>query len=490
MSRITFGTIAAKGLSASQALLDGKLTYDELLGMRPSWLFWDRDFFAIVSDQSGSADGKLDPGEEAYKMGETLFDRLLLTSQDRTDPIKISAHGRLSAFFVTPLSFAITFDNVRGFGLDNGPDGSAAAKYLNDGDSITFKTTSGYRIEELSFKVDIPGTSSTARTDVVFDFDGNIMDTGIYTAANNLARADYALKLNNIADGARIDVDFVSQKLFVNGARQTGSAVDAFFAEGDAPRKVTVGSLTGKGFSLADVEIERTEIPGHSTLFAAERAFDNGNVTEAAQHILDYSAFINQFYDLGRNPGFFVADQDSSVWLSLFGSSVAVGEHTLSSGQLNATLQQAGDVTLGLAIARFVAYADDPEGNAFAVTDAFAEVLGADIVFLYELFTSTQGPYPDAGFAGAQSTMAVVALDCNRFDFAQGPYVVEIERDGSGTLPNGHLDPGNAAIFEGLVEAFGPNTLASLEVNVLAVQDSLSTVEVVAQLGVGEVFVA
>ena len=212
-----------------------------------------REFFAVVSDQKLSASDFTKGG-----LGDTLEGSLFklsdsgygsrLTSlpaqNDALDPLTITGHGRINNGTVGALNNQVRFSNEAGFGLDNGPDGEGAARFLNAGDSLTF-TLNQDNIRTFTFIAHADANSTAETSTILFDFDGNVIADGLYGASQNLANKDAALELV-VPKGATVDIDFDTQVLKVNGVVQTGADIEAFFFEAGAPEALTVGALGGE----------------------------------------------------------------------------------------------------------------------------------------------------------------------------------------------------------------------------------------------------
>ena len=252
MTIISFATIGKRNLDSIDT--DGTLTAADLEGVRGSHHQKDRNFYAIVGD----GDKKLEEEETAYKLADFRRGRLDLTDNSAVidHPVSITAHGRLSNGSIGDLSHQISFNNKRGFGLDNGPDSAGLGKFMNSGDSITFETQEF--LGTVSFTAMVRGGGEA---NVLIDFDGNIILAADGTDAGRAKRGqeieDAALKLENVADGASIEIDFTGRTVLVDNIVQTGSAIDAFFTAFDSSdgQTVTIGGYGG-AFAINDLQLE------------------------------------------------------------------------------------------------------------------------------------------------------------------------------------------------------------------------------------------
>lgn len=177
----------------------------------------------------------------------------------------------------------------------------------------------------------------------------------------------------------------------------------------------------------------------------------------------------------------------SPLVTELGGDATAVGENTLAKGTLDAKTVDVGLVTYSVATASFTAAASSPLGGAaVASTSSFANVAGADLVFTFN--THEQLPVSaQANTAYSKSTTTVIAIDFEFWDRPQGPLVIEQTKHAVHTT--GKIDlSGNIATFRASLESKAPNTLVSLDTQVLTLEDTLSTVASSAVLGASDWF--
>ncbi len=230
----------------------------------------NRAFVAIIGD-----------GDKLLEIGETGFVLSGMASGNQVasattlnttaDPVTITTHGRMNAGAVGQLATdgALSMINASGMGVDNGVE--LSGRYLNGGDSITWtlndKGGLPQQLIALSFVVDMNG--GIGPTEVTFDFDGNVLGSGSYAAAQNGANVDALLRLS-VNGGSTISIDFLTHTLLVNGVARTGAAIDQFFAAHDLSPQgtVTIGNVTGAGFAVRDLVLDRTDYAGSAANLA------------------------------------------------------------------------------------------------------------------------------------------------------------------------------------------------------------------------------
>lgn len=166
------------------------------------------------------------------------------------------------------------------------------------------------------------------------------------------------------------------------------------------------------------------------------------------------------------------------------GDATAVGESTLSKGAVKATAADVGLVSYAVGSTTFTAAAASPVGeNAFATTSTFADVAGADLV----LVRNTTSEFPltaGAETAFSTSTATYVGINFEFWSSQMGPLVLETTKQAS-AAPQLNLK-GNVATLDGALQANGVNTVASIDSQVLTVENTLSTVSASGVIGVGD----
>ncbi len=212
---------------------------------------------------AGDGDQTLDSGETAYILGAPVRGNAVegvdaLNGAD--DPVSISTHGRNDAGTVGALGLEASLAYwSRGFGVRNGTESSFGT--LSRGDSVTWTLNDdggvAQRLQKAAFTVDRGG--STGAIEVAIAFDGDVVRTGSYAAAQTIANADAALRLD-VNGGDVIAIDFDASILTVNGVARDGAAIAGFFADYAAsPQNVlTIGTIGARSFAIGDLVIDRT----------------------------------------------------------------------------------------------------------------------------------------------------------------------------------------------------------------------------------------
>jgi hypothetical protein len=175
------------------------------------------------------------------------------------------------------------------------------------------------------------------------------------------------------------------------------------------------------------------------------------------------------------------------------GDGTAIGEDTLVDANIFSRLIDLGSVTIGFGTAVFNSAAVSGDGTAFASATTFADIAGADFVFIFNKTLSVDGSNCDVPYATEYSTTTFIAIDFEDFDFAEGPLTFDFydlygyleggcQSCGGRKVPN--LD-GNVALLDADVQALAQNTLADVLASVLTLEDQLSTVSAMAVSAVG-----
>jgi hypothetical protein len=180
---------------------------------------------------------------------------------------------------------------------------------------------------------------------------------------------------------------------------------------------------------------------------------------------------------------------DSSPVASLVGGDgTAVGEQTLVDADIFSRLIDLGSVTVAFGAATFKSAAVSGEDLAFAAADTFADVSGADFVFVFNKKVSITSD-GETSYATQTSTTTYIAIDFEDFDFSEGPiafnfYDANTYLDGcrGGRVPN--ID-GNVSVLDVDALARAENTLVDVLSSILTIEDQLSSVSAVAVSAVG-----
>jgi hypothetical protein len=179
-------------------------------------------------------------------------------------------------------------------------------------------------------------------------------------------------------------------------------------------------------------------------------------------------------------------DTDTSDIVADFGGeATAVGENTIAKTSIIGKSADVGLVSYAIGTTTFTAAATESrEGTAFASTSSYANVSGADLILIYNDHGELT-PSAGADVAYSTSSTTFIAIDLEFWDWAWGPIVIEADREVEFDCIRFEIE-GNAATLQASLEATGPETLVSLDANVLAVEDTLSSSSVRALLGVGD----
>lgn len=278
---ISFANIKAKGLDT----FGDTLTGEQLASLRGSNQIRDNNFYSIVGD----GDERLELGETAYKLGDMGYGGRLknvVANQDGTDLVTIEAHGRINNGNIGDLTERLRY-RKDGLGLDNGPDGEGTARYLNSGDSLTFKTSS--IMQSFLFTAQLRGDQGSTR--ILLDIDGNVITTADGSSAGRAKRSDELedslLAIENVSDGDRISIDFESRTVSVVSA-STGEtrivSADAYFdafAASDQ-KTFTIGSRAGAAVALDDVVIQlAAELPSTGPIASPDVVSYDSSVPQA-----------------------------------------------------------------------------------------------------------------------------------------------------------------------------------------------------------------
>jgi hypothetical protein len=150
-------------------------------------------------------------------------------------------------------------------------------------------------------------------------------------------------------------------------------------------------------------------------------------------------------------------------------------------------------VTIGFGTTTFNSAAVSQDGMAFASAETFADVSGADFVFIFNKTTLIDGSSCELPYATANSTTTFIAIDFEDFDFAEGQLTFNVYDayaylEGGCRTCKGNNVPsldGNVALLDADVQALAQNTLVDVLASVLTLEDQLSTVSAMAISAVG-----
>lgn len=182
---------------------------------------------------------------------------------------------------------------------------------------------------------------------------------------------------------------------------------------------------------------------------------------------------------------------DGSVALVIGGEATAIGQNTLAVGSMTADIDGTGSVTTVSGNAAFGAVATATGDElAFATAGSYAVVSGIDysVVIGSSSEIVHQEPGASLWLATSETTIYGVDLDPDNLGAITDTSLTE---PGPSSLddvdllladePGASLDPsvlidGNAAIMDVVANVSGENTLLGVEISVLTVEDTLSTV--------------
>lgn len=217
--------------------------------------------------------------------------------------------------------------------------------------------------------------------------------------------------------------------------------------------------------------------------------------TTTAQHIgADLAGFadstLHSIADLLRLTSRLPTVKDTKPFqMEIGGQANAVGQATLAEGDIFSRMVDQGDVTFGYGTADFCGKTQSsPDDTAFASAECFADVSGADFVLIWTTSSTHHVEASNGSYASAASQVLAFAVDFERWDFRDGPILIE---GGSDHTFTGELDflptlmEGNVATFDVDMIAMGGSTFVDVMASVLSIEDQLSTVGAVASFGVG-----
>jgi hypothetical protein len=183
---------------------------------------------------------------------------------------------------------------------------------------------------------------------------------------------------------------------------------------------------------------------------------------------------------------------DTTPVVSLLGGEgTAVGEETLVDASIFSRLIDLGSVTIGFGTAKFSSAAVSDQDPAFAAATTFADVSGADFVFMFNKTISGSSDCATS-YASETSTTTYIAIDFEDFDFAEGQITLNVSDArayldgcrgcGGSRIPG--LD-GNVSMLDVDAQALGENTLVDVLTSILTIEDQLSSVSAVTVSAVG-----
>jgi hypothetical protein len=181
------------------------------------------------------------------------------------------------------------------------------------------------------------------------------------------------------------------------------------------------------------------------------------------------------------------SSDDGSLALVLGGEATAVGEDTLADGSMLATVDGTGIVAVASGSAEFEAVAASTDGEAaFATADSYGAVSGADFLVVIGSNSEFVHQEPDESLSLATSQTTIFGLDTN--SDSSVPLAESTLSDPALLTPMDEADPsqsladsslaieGNVATLDVVAYVLGANTMLEVDASLLAVEDTLSTV--------------
>jgi hypothetical protein len=215
------------------------------------------------------------------------------------------------------------------------------------------------------------------------------------------------------------------------------------------------------GFNL-DVNID-----GHRNKFDIDIDIDRG------RHGIDIKI------DVDIDPRFLVPDSNPlAAFVGAEGN--AVGHDTLVDVDIFNRATDMGSFTVAYGDAAVRSDAVSQDGTAFATALTFADISGADFVFVFYDTSSTSFSKRGVAYSEETSHTSYIAIDFDDFDIAGGPVVVdEFEIAASGSRSVFPRIDGNVATLDVDALAQGQDTLVDVQSSVLTVEDQISSISAI-----------
>ena len=181
----------------------------------------------------------------------------------------------------------------------------------------------------------------------------------------------------------------------------------------------------------------------------------------------------------------FVTKADNGLAATVHGSVDAVGESTVAILDTTVRVLDLGPITVSFGKADLSAAASSGVGKgAYASAQESLDVFGADLVLSRSSLASGSGETDGKSWWAVASKLAFVAVDLKNFDPVHGQ--ISIATTKTGTITSAPDVPsGNVALANINVKAVSGNSYADVAVDVVAIEDRLSTVSAAATVGVG-----
>jgi hypothetical protein len=178
------------------------------------------------------------------------------------------------------------------------------------------------------------------------------------------------------------------------------------------------------------------------------------------------------------------ASDDDALALVLGGEATAIGDGTLALGSIEALIDETGAATIVDASVDFGAVGTSADDTAFATATTYGDVSGSDYTVVIGRNTEVvhQDPDQSVGIATSETSVHAVELGGDG-QSSSGDAPVSTSESGplddvdiSDFLFDSSIDlDGNLAEIDVSATALGSDTLLDVEVSVLTVEDTLST---------------
>lgn len=247
---ISFGVRAVRdaalgSLDRDEGATDAAANEITAAEMRQSNHIEFQQLLAFVDNAEGGELGGVKGADQAFNlsdMGHGGRVSSLAASNNKLDPVLITAHGVVNNNELGGLTSAVRFTE-HGFGLDNGPDGEAQARWLNRGDSLTFTLTGDAAMRQAGFVFNVQGKAA----DLVLDFDGAVTRDSNGARQGGFVTEEGALLLREVANGTRVLIDFEAALITLDGAKVDAGDWFAIRAKMGAEDALTVGASVAGG---------------------------------------------------------------------------------------------------------------------------------------------------------------------------------------------------------------------------------------------------
>jgi Ca2+-binding RTX toxin-like protein len=260
---MTFGVLGvdADALTAGNQQLNGDVGTNELTAanlINSNGIPFQQLLLFVGAANNG--DLNINDGETAFNLSDMGAGGAVVSlgATNNNDPVSIRANGLTNANTVGDLTANVYYDNVRGFGLANVRDKTAASSWLSSGDSLTFLTMAingvNQFIASASFVVNVNGGGSEH---VIIDFDGNVVrQDGTNTTVDGI-------DLGLIANGTTVSLNFAARTITIGATIRAMTDAELSLFQQAGLNQVTIGSLntSTQGFAIQNLSILATDTP-------------------------------------------------------------------------------------------------------------------------------------------------------------------------------------------------------------------------------------